>query len=98
MSLQLAIPRRVALLQRSPPLRQPAFILQHRPVVGKEAFSQWPNSALTCCVTTGDNRIISCQSAPGEHFDGEEIDPSQTAAGFKNQTLICGTGRDWFLA
>jgi hypothetical protein len=40
MSFRLAIPRRVALLQRSPPLRQPAFILQHGPAIGKEAFSQ----------------------------------------------------------
>jgi hypothetical protein len=35
MSFRLVIPRRVAFLQSSPPLRQPAFILQHRPAVGK---------------------------------------------------------------
>src|SRR3954451_471798 len=72
MSLQLAIPRGVALLQRSPPLRQPAFILQHRPVVGKEAFSQWPNSALTFCVTPGDNRNISEVVYPWHPFYGQE--------------------------
>jgi len=40
MSFQLVIPRRVALLQRSPPLRQPEAILQYRPAVGQELFSQ----------------------------------------------------------
>ena len=40
MSFRLVIPRRVALLQSSLPLRQPAFILQHRLAVGKEVFSQ----------------------------------------------------------
>jgi hypothetical protein len=39
MSFRLVIPRRVAVLQRWLPLRQPAFILQHWPVLGKQCLN-----------------------------------------------------------
>src|SRR4051794_18783241 len=48
----------------------------HHPLLGG-VLSDTGERHTACLQVQEEEYVISCQSAPGEHFDGEEIDPSQ---------------------
>src|SRR3982751_6047952 len=48
----------------------------HHPLLGG-VLSDTGERHAACLQVQEEEYVISCQSAPGEHFDGEEIDPSQ---------------------